>query len=245
MNSQMMNILVVGASGATGQHMVNQLLERGQRVRILVRNPEKLPPAWHEREGLTISPGSLLDLNDQEMKDLVEGCAAIASCLGHNMTPKGIWGSPRRLVTEAVRRLCEAITSDPDQPVKFVLMNTVGNRNRDQHEPSSLGQRLVIGLMRLLLPPQRDNEQAPEYLRVHIGQDNPRIEWVAVRPDSLLDENEVSAYDIHPSPIRSPIFDPGKTSRINVAHFMSELMTNEALWQQWRGRMPVIYNREA
>ena len=121
-------------------------------------------------------------------------------------------------------------------------MNTTGNRNRDLIEPISFRQKCVIALLRLLLPPHVDNEKAADFLRTNIGQINPFIGWVAVRPDSLLDEEEVSEYKVFPSPIRSAIFNPGKTSRINVGHFMASLITDEDLWNQWKGKMPVIYN---
>jgi hypothetical protein len=123
-------------------------------------------------------------------------------------------------------------------------MNTTGNRNRDLMEKSSFGEKIAVGLMRVLLPPQRDNEKAAEYLRTKIGQTDETLEWVAVRPDSLTNDEQVSAYDVHASPIRSPIFNPGKTSRINVAHFMADLITDETTWETWKGRMPVLYNKE-
>jgi hypothetical protein len=69
------------------------------------------------------------------------------------------------------------------------------------------------------------------------------IEWVAVRPDSLIDEDRVTEYEVHPSPIRSATFNPGKTSRINVGRFMADLITDDDLWNRWKGQMPVIYNR--
>jgi len=124
-------------------------------------------------------------------------------------------------------------------------MNTAGNSNRDLGEPVSFGQQIVIGLLRLLLPPHVDNEQAADYLRTQIGPNNPAVEWAAVRPDSLIDEEAVTEYELHPSPTRSAIFNPGKTSRINVAHFMAELIADEKVWNKWKGQMPVIYNREA
>jgi hypothetical protein len=123
-------------------------------------------------------------------------------------------------------------------------MNTAGNSNRDLDEPVSSAQRLVVGTLRLLLPPQMDNEEAADYLRTEIGQHDQAIEWAAVRPDSLIDEAQVTAYEVHASPTRSAIFDPGKTSRINVAHFMAELITDEDTWSQWQGQMPVIYNKD-
>jgi hypothetical protein len=122
-------------------------------------------------------------------------------------------------------------------------MNTAGNSNRDRHEPVSFAQKCVIGLLRLLLPPHVDNERAADYLRTQIGQNDRVIEWVAVRPDNLSNETQVSEYEVHASPIRSAIFDAGVTSRINVAHFMAELITNDDLWARWQGQMPVIYNK--
>ena len=240
-----MTTLVVGASGATGRLLVEQLLNRGQQVRIIVRSTEHLPDAVIKHTNLSIIQASILDLSDTEMAQHVNGCDAVASCLGHNMSFKGIYGKPRRLVTDATRRLCDAIRANKTEtPTRFVLMNTTGNRNRDLPEPISFGQQCVIGLLRLLLPPHVDNEKAADYLRTIIGHDDAVIEWAAVRPDSLIDASEVSEYEVYPSPIRSAIFDAGKTSRINVGHFMAELMTDDQTWNQWKGQMPVLYNKE-
>ena len=240
-----MTTLVAGASGATGRLLVEQLLRREQQVRVIVRSLENLPTFFHNNENVFLIHASILELSDAEMIHHVSGCEAVASCLGHTMSWKGIYGQPRRLVTEAVRKLCKAIeVSQPQKPVKFVLMNTAGNRNRDCSEPISVAQKGAIGLIRLLLPPHLDNEQAADYLRVEVGQNNNTIEWVAVRPDGLIDAEAVSEYETFPSPTRSAIFDAGTTSRINVGHFMAELITNRDLWHQWRGKMPVLYNRE-
>lgn len=63
----------------------------------------------------------------------------------------------------------------------------------------------------------------------------------AVRPDGLTTEEEVTDYEIHPSPIRSAIFNAGKTSRINVGHFMADPIHDNELWTKGKGQMPVIY----
>lgn len=240
-----MTVLVVGASGATGRLLVKQLLEKGQLVRAVVRSSERFHDMMTDVDsaGLSVVEASLLDLSDSEMTELVADCHAIASCLGHTLSFKGIYGPPRRLVTDATRRLCQAIQANAGEtPVKFVLMNTTGNRNRDLEETISLGQKCVLGLVRLAIPPHADNEQAADFLRTKIGQDNRAIEWVVVRPDTLIDEHLVTEYELHPSPTRSAIFNPGKTSRIQVGHFMAELITNDEAWKQWRGQMPVIYD---
>jgi len=161
-----MTTLVVGASGATGRLLVEQLLNRGQNVKVVVRSLEKLPEVVKNHENLSIIHASILDLSDDEMAQHINGCDAVASCLGHNISLKGIFGHPRRLVTDATRRLCTAIKANKlETPVKFVLMNTVGNRNRDLNEHISFVEKCIIGLFRLLVPPQLDNEKAADYLR--------------------------------------------------------------------------------
>lgn len=240
-----MTTLVVGASGATGSLLVEQLLKRGENVKIIVRSPDLLPENIRKHDKLSVIHASVLDLSDAEMTQHVSGCDAVASCLGHNMTFKGMYGHPRKLVTDATRRLCDAIRANKaEKPVKFVLMNTTGNRNRDLSEPISFGQKCVIGLIRVMVPPHVDNEQAADYLRTIVGKNDGAIEWAAVRPDTLIDESEVTEYEVHASPIRSAIFDAGKTSRINVGHFMAELITDDLAWDKWKGQMPVIYNKE-
>ncbi len=90
-----MKTLVVGASGATGRLLVEQLLQRGHDVKIIVRSVEALPASITSHNKISIIQASILDLSDTEMEMHVEGCAAIASCLGHNMSFKGyLWATP-------------------------------------------------------------------------------------------------------------------------------------------------------
>ena len=244
--NETMTVLVLGATGATGRLLVRQLLDRGLKVKAIVRSPDRIPDSLRQHESLSLIRASVLDLSDTEMAEHVAGCKAVASCLGHNLTFKGIFGRPRRLVTDAAERCCQAMRANgTDKPNKFVLMNTAGNSNRDLNEPISLAQSCVIGLLRWLVPPHRDNEKAADYLRTEVGKNDTEIQWAAVRPDSLFDEDSVSAYELHPSPTRSAIFNPGRTSRINVAHFTADLITNHDAWEKWKGQMPVIYNQES
>ena len=241
-----MTVLVVGASGATGQLLVSQLLERGLCVKIIVRDLQAAKGKFPETDKLSIIHGSILDIDDASLAEYVQGCDAVVSCLGHNMTLKGLFGKPRFLVTDATKKLCAAIkASNPKRAVKYVLMNTSGNKNKNLAEKQTLPEKCVLFLIRNLVPPQKDNEQAAEYLRTSIGPNDKIIEWTAVRPDSLIDEARVSEYAICASPTRSPVFNPGKTSRINVGHFMAELITDNDTWNEWKGAMPVVYNRQS
>ena len=238
-----MTTLVVGATGATGKQLVEQLLNMGQKVKVIVRPSGKIPDKWDSSDKISIIKANISEISEDEMMNYLIDCQTVASCLGHNISLKGIFGKPRQLVTDAVKLLCMAIQKNsPDKPIKFVLMNTTANRNRDLNESISIGEKLVMGLIRLLVPPQSDNEKAADFLILNIGQKNKLIEWVAVRPDTLINEDIVSEYEIYASPIRSALSNPGKTSRINVGNIMAKLMVDDDLWCKWKGQMPVVYN---
>ena len=240
-----MKILIVGATGATGKRLVKELLNYGCDVKVIVRTAEKFSKKIRYHKNISIITSTILGMSEGELAKHIEDCDAIVSCLGHNMNFHGIFGHPRRLVADSIHLLCQAIHTNnlTKPPVKVILMNTAGCRNNDLKEKISFPQLCLIMLLRILVPPHVDNEKAANYLRTMIGQNHSGIEWVAVRPDSLTEDNTVSTYTVHASPNRS-IFNPGKSSRINVAHFMAELISDSSTWSEWKGQMPVIYNSE-
>ena len=69
-----MNILIVGASGATGRLLTEELLDRGHFVRAIVRSPGKLPAAVRNHDNLSVIQASVLDLSDAELAQHVRGC---------------------------------------------------------------------------------------------------------------------------------------------------------------------------
>lgn len=238
-----MTVLVVGATGMTGRCVVAQLLEKGHAVRTIVRSPEKLPSEVLSNPNLTIIEASVLDLSDNELATHAKDCDAIVSCLGHVISFAGMYGEPKKLCTDATRRLCDAIKANTnDTPTKFILMNTVGVSNPERNEKRTLFDRALLTLLRYTIPPHRDNETAAAYLFDSIGKENPTIEWCAVRPDSLIND-EVTPYDILESPITG-IVTGRPTTRANVAHFMVALIEDPSLWNQWKFQAPVIMNRE-
>lgn len=237
----MTTTLIVGATGMTGHRLVEQLLDRGHKVRVVVRSPQKFSAGILKNPNLSILNAALLDLSDREMVEQVQNCDAVVSCLGHILDIKGIFGNPRKLCTDATQRLCKAIEKNtPAEPIKFILMNTVGVQNPECNETRRWFERGLLSLLHYILPPHKDNETAAEHLHRHIGMNSNYIEWCSVRPDSLINA-EVSPYEINEKPTTG-IFTGRPTSRANVAHFMAELIDNAELWNNWKFRMPVIMN---
>lgn len=238
-----MKVLVLGATGATGRLVVQQLLSRKTETKIIVRDIEKVSKDLLNNKLLECIVGNISEFEFSKNLDLINDCDAVISCLGHNISFGGIFGKPRMLVTNCIRNICEAIEGSKKDKVKIILMNTTANRNRKIRENYALADKIVLSLLSLLLPPQKDNVNAANYLSNTIGENNSKIEWSAVRPDTLINEENESEYEIFESPRQSPVFNAVKTSRINVSHFMIDLLFNEELWKKWRFKMPVIYNK--
>ena len=66
----------------TGRALVEQLLNKGQKVRAIVRSPRKLPAKVLDHPNATVVEASVLDLTDEEMAEHVKDCDAVVSCLG-------------------------------------------------------------------------------------------------------------------------------------------------------------------
>jgi nucleoside-diphosphate-sugar epimerase len=237
-----MKTLVFGASGATGNLVVLQLLERNLSARIVLRETAIIPEKIAGNKNIEIVRGNIDDLTMDQIQKLMMDCDSILCCLGHRISFKGIFGKPYNLVANAVKKVADAASSF-DAARKFILMSTTAYTNRKQGERETFGEKLIFSLLEIILPPHRDNIRAGDHLVYGLGASS-MIEWVAVRPDSLFDEENQSEYEICESKTRSPVFNPGRTSRINVSHFMTELLINDHLWQKWKYKTPVIYNRE-
>ena len=237
-----MKVLILGASGATGKLVVQQLIKRDVQVRMVVRESAIIPINISDDRKIEIIKGNINYFDHAKIIDLLNDCDSVICCLGHNISLKGIFGPPHKLVFNTVTKIIEAIQS-LNLNQKFILMSTTAYTNKKIGEKDTLGEKIIFSLLKVLLPPHKDNMLAANHLVYNLGSKS-KIDWVAIRPDSLFDEETESIYEIYDSKIRSPIFNPGKTSRINVSHFMAELVTNDKLWQGWIYKTPVIYNKE-
>lgn len=233
-------ILVLGGTGRTGRRVVSQLLSRGAHVRAIVRSAARLPTATLGHPRLSVTEAELLALSDEELRQHLTGCDAVVSCLGHTVSFQGVYGPPRDLVAQAVLRIARAAQALHVSPaLRLVLMSTVS-----VNAPSGLDgrrggfERAVVSALRAALPPARDNQRAADFLCHTIGPTHPLLEWVIVRPDTLID-GEISPYAVHPGLVAS-LFHPENSTISNVAHFLCMLACEPGAWEEWKGRLPVI-----
>jgi hypothetical protein len=244
-------VLLLGGTGRTGGRVLQQLLGRGVRVRAVVRSAERLPAGVADDPRLTVVVADLLALSDAQVREQVDGCDAVVSCLGHTISVQGVFGPPRDLVARSARRVYGAIrelrsaqaarSEGSPPPVKLILMSSVSvNRSAGLDTRRGRFERACLWLLRGLVPASRDNQCAADFLHDVVEPGDPHVQWVVVRPDTLQ-EGDVTAYALHEGLVDS-LFRPGRTNMANVAHFMCELATDAEAWAAWRGRLPVIVN---
>ena len=209
-------------------------------MRAIVRSAGRLPEGIADNPRLTVVEADLLSLRGEDLVAQVRGCDAVISCLGHVLSVKGVLGPPHDLVTQATARLCQAIQdSQPDTPVKYILMSSVSVNHPGAREARRGAlEKVLLRVLRGLVPPSRDNQRAADFLHGEMGASNPLVQWVVVRPDTLR-EGEVSPYSLHENLVSS-LFKPASTNMANVANFMCDLATDPETWDRWAGRLPVI-----
>lgn len=237
-----MRVLILGASGATGSRVVFELMSRNMECRILIRESSNLPKEILSCSTVEVIIGSITEMSTLELEGLLAGCDTIVSCLGHNITFSGLFMKPRNLVSSTLKRVCTILRNKHGNKMRVILMSTTGYTNKKIGEKNGIGGSILLGVLHLLLPPHKDNMDAANYLVHELDRSSDNLEWIAVRPDSLIDESEVTSYKIVEKITTDPVFNAGKTSRINVANFMAELIENSNLWNKWKYKTPVIYN---
>ena len=108
-----MNLLIVGATGGTGQQLTTQALERGHRVTALVRRLTStvLPP------GLTHAFGDVLD--PRSLDRAMPGHDALLSALGHKH-----WLGPTHILSQGTQNLIASMERHGVQ--RFVCETALG-----------------------------------------------------------------------------------------------------------------------
>ena len=90
-----MKVIVLGATGATGRLVVKELLKQQHQVIALVRSSGRENTLENiDEEQLTLINGTALTLEDAHLSKLIDEADGVISCLGHNLTWKGVYGAP-------------------------------------------------------------------------------------------------------------------------------------------------------
>jgi uncharacterized protein len=185
-------VLILGATGSLGHHVLRQALAAGHVVTVFVRTPSKLPPEVRER--VSVHTG---DLSAPVPLDLVKGQDALINCAGHVADGEAFVALVDRIVT------CVDLLRPLEQPVCWFLagaalldINSFGRRGLDlpgvksTYWPHQVNfERLTRSRLdwRLLCPGPMVDEPALGLARLRISIDVLPVEIPAVvLPDQSL-----------------------------------------------------------
>lgn len=208
-----MRILVLGATGRTGKHIVQLALRNGHQVTCLVRSAEKL----QEAKGLTVIEGNAINSNDLEkaMKD----CDAVVSALNVARTSDFPWAKLRTPKTYLSNVMLNIINVAKKFSVnRVVICSAWGVLETKKDIPFWF--RWMIDNSNIGAA-YKDHERQEKLL------EDSDLDWTIVRPVGLTNSKNIQK--ITESIKNSP--KPSLTiGRISVANYMVESLENTALY---------------
>lgn len=203
-NEKPKRILVIGATGGTGQVLVRQLLERGYQVTAFVRNPAKLKV---EHPKLMITQGNVLDYDSVETA--VRGHDAVLSALGHKR-----FFYPTSILSKGTQNLLRAM--EKFDVLRFVCETSLGIGS----SAGQLGLYYTFFTIPIILPFYFWDKALQEKI---ISDSNTK--WTIVRPGVLTNNPKQGEYR-HGPDIGSYIWTV-RISRADVANFMIDQITDD------------------
>jgi len=164
-----MNIVVFGATGGTGRHVVGQALAAGHRVRAVVRREGVLDP------GAGLTEIVVPDLADGEaVTRAIAGQNAVVSALGTNakgpvsVCTNGIASILAGMARTGVRRLVAvsahgAAETHDRSPYSLILWATVADKMRDKEAMEELIQAADVDWTIVRPPALHDSPATGRY----------------------------------------------------------------------------------
>ncbi len=209
-------VLIVGATGGTGRHLLEQALARDLEVTVLIRDPRALA-SDHPR--LRVVVGDVLD--PAAVDEAVCGQDAVLCALGHRR-----FFPPSRVLSEGTRNLLRAMEGYGVR--RFVCVTSLGLGD----SAGRLGLAYTLVVIPFVLPFYFWDKARQERL-IEAG----RAAWVIVRPGGLTDGpgrgDRRAGRDV------GSFFETVRVPRADVAAFMLDQLTDDT----WLGAAVGIVSR--
>lgn len=215
-----MRILILGATGRTGKHLLQQALQRGHIVNALVRDKNKITT---DDPHLSVFEGSPLDKT--VLENAMKGCAAILSALNVSRNSDWPWAklrSPKNLLSQTMKNIIELAPKQNVQRIIFISAWGVAETKKD-----------LPGWFRWFIDhsnvryPYLDHERQEELIKAT------SLQWTSVRAAGLTNVKKIKevivSFNDNPKP-RLTI------NRSTVAAFMLDVLEKDLYVRE----MPVI-----
>ena len=214
-----MKILVIGATGGTGQAIVREALAEGFAVTALARSLDKARPLL---PGAELVEGDARDIT--ALNRALSGCAAVISALG---TRKITLFSEVTLMSEGTRALVAAMKGGGVE--RLICITGMGAGDSAGHGGFIYDRFVRPVILRTIY----DDKNRQESIIRGSG-----LDWIIVRPSVLTDKPAAGH-------VRAIVdlqgFHGGSISRADVANFVvAQTHCNE-----WLGKAPLIVTQAA
>ena len=176
-SSPALDILVYGASGDIGRHVVDEALARGHRVKAVSRDPARID---RRHPHLTVNRGDILD--PESIRSLIGGRDIVV------VSVRGVIGEPSDPENSvALKGLRHVVEAARESPVPGPRILHVGGAGSLELEPGRLLADALPGLFmsQTLETEIRAQVLALEYLR---GVDD--VAWTYITPPKVLTERK-------------------------------------------------------
>ncbi|AIQ49274.1 hypothetical protein R70723_27810 [Paenibacillus sp. FSL R7-0273] len=167
-----MNILILGATGRVGSHIVNHALQDGHHVTVLVRTPEKLQQF---NQNLTVIHGNVV--NKEDITHAVQGNDVVISALSTDGTTT---------LSDSMPFIIEAMYNEGIQ--RIITVGTAGILQSEQ-SPHLLRYQSSESK-------RRSTRAAEEHHQVYHLLEQSALNWTIVCPTSLQDGERLRIYRV-------------------------------------------------
>jgi putative NADH-flavin reductase len=167
-----MRLAIFGATGGTGLEVTRQALEKGHSVRVLLRNPNRMPLS---NEKMRIVLGNVLD--HESVTKTILGADAVLSCLGQRNLMRNT-----RVVSVGTHLIMSVMK---EQGVRRVVVESASGAGESLAQASLL-QRVIFATL-LWAPYQDKNLMEPDVKASG-------LEWTLVRPTALTNGQRTGKY---------------------------------------------------
>ncbi|XP_012675742.1 uncharacterized protein At2g34460, chloroplastic-like [Clupea harengus] len=204
-----MKIVILGGTGQTGQHLVNQALHQGHSVTAVVRNPGKMTVT---HENLKVVEGSIF--SEESLKAHFQGHDAVVSCLGFPTSFfSGVTG-----YTQSMQATLNAM--------RETKINRVVTMTSWYTAPGSSNTGPFF--IRNVLIPMIQSVLTNMYEMESILKKSEDINWTVVRPPGLKNapetDKEIVAHEGYFVPDANGLPTSQSVARGDVARFMLSLL---------------------
>jgi putative NADH-flavin reductase len=202
--SNIMNIVIFGANGPTGQILTKQALASGHTVVAVTRHPEAFPL---RNDRLQVMRGDVFDLSSVEQA--VAGQDAVLSTIGVPYSRK-----PITVYSQGTANILQAMNHHDVRRLVCVSSGAT-NPHYDPQEGFLFG-RIIKPIFGRTLYADMD--------RMETLVMNSDLDWTIVRPAGLFNTPTVTHYQV-----AQAYMVPGgrKTSRADLADFMLQQLTTD------------------